>query len=147
MQSSTDQRNLSWKGIDFVSLLTLNGRIKLKTRVGEYQRARALSGLRGQADLIYRNRVFYLIAVVEAPEASQYQAKETLGVDLGIHNLATDSDGEVFSGKQVEQTRQRYSKLKLPSKEPRQHRRIDLRRGSSRLFQAGNAASRGIRTT
>ena len=49
--------------------------------------------LRGQADLIYRNRVFYLIAVVDVPEAPQYDAKETLGVDLGIQNLATDSDG------------------------------------------------------
>ena len=60
-----DQRNLSWKGIDFVSLLTLNGRIKLQTRVGEYQRTKASFGLRGQADLIYRNHAFYLIAVVE----------------------------------------------------------------------------------
>ena len=55
--------------------------------------------------------LFYLIAVVEAPESPQYQAKETLGMDLGVQNLATDSDGEVFSGKQVEQTRQRYSEV------------------------------------
>jgi putative transposase len=43
-----DQRNLSWKGIDSVSLSTLKGRIKLRTSVGEYQRTRAMSGLRGQ---------------------------------------------------------------------------------------------------
>src|SRR3972149_4610630 len=36
-----DQRNLSWKGVDRISLITLNGRIKLRTRIGEYQRARA----------------------------------------------------------------------------------------------------------
>jgi hypothetical protein len=49
-----DQRNLSWKkGIDCVSLLTLNGRLQLPTRVGDYQRARASLGLRGQTDLIY----------------------------------------------------------------------------------------------
>ena len=36
-----DQRNLSWKGIDLVSLITLNGRMKLGTRIGAYQRARA----------------------------------------------------------------------------------------------------------
>jgi transposase len=31
-----------------------------------------------------------------------------LGVDLGIVNLATDSDGETYSGEAVERTRQRY---------------------------------------
>jgi len=106
-----DQRNLSWKGIDRVSPITLDGRIKLATRVGEYQRARA-NTLRGQADLIYRKGIFYLIAVVDVPEQSQYEPKGTLGVDLGIKNLATDSDGQVFSGKQVEKTRQRYSRLR-----------------------------------
>jgi putative transposase len=50
--------------------------------------------------------------VVKDPEAPQLQAKETLGVDLGIQNLATDSDGEVCSGKQVEQTRRRYNELR-----------------------------------
>src|SRR5487761_1234804 len=106
-----DQRNLSWKGIDRVSLITLNGRIKLQTRIGEYQRSRA-DRLRGQADLLYLRGVFYLVAVVDAPEESQYDPEGTLGVDLGIENLATDSDGEVFSGKRVEKTRQRYSKLR-----------------------------------
>jgi putative transposase len=93
-------------------MITLDGRIKLQTRIGEYQRERA-NGLRGQADLIYRNGVFYLIAAVDLPEEPQYQAKEgTLGIDLGIENLATDSDGEIFSGKQVENTRRRYSALR-----------------------------------
>ena len=106
-----DQRNLSWKGIDQVSLITLEGRIKLPTKIGEYQRARA-HRLRGQADLIYRKGIFYLIAVADAPEESEYISKETLGVDLGIENLATDSDGEVFLGRKVEKTRKRYNKLR-----------------------------------
>ena len=106
-----DQRNLSWKGIDRVSLITLDGRIKLQTRIGEYQRSRA-DRLRGQADLLYRRGVFYLIAVVDAPEQSEYDPRGTLGVDFGIENLATDSDGEVFSGSRVEETRQRYSILR-----------------------------------
>jgi len=137
-----DQRNLSWKGVDCVSLLTLNGRIQLPTRVGEYQRTKASFGLRGQADLIYRNRVFYLIAVVEAPESPQYQAKETLGMDLGVHNLATDSDGELFSGKQVERTRQRYSELRASlqrAKRASQHRsaqrKLKIISGRERRFK------------
>ena len=138
-----DQRNLSWaKGIDFVSLLTLNGRTKLQTRVGEYQREKALFGLRGQADLLCRNGVFYLISVVEAPEAPRYQPKETLGVDLGVQNLATDSDGEVFSGKQVEKTRQRYSELraslqraKRASRHRSAQRKLKIISGKERRFK------------
>ncbi len=108
-----DQRNLTWKnGIDSVSLITLNGRIKLATRVGEYQRERA-GGLRGQADLIYRNHVFYLIALIDVEEEeSRYDVEGTLGIDLGIENLAIDSDGEIFSGEQAEKIRHRYFVLR-----------------------------------
>jgi len=106
-----DQRNLSWKGIDRVSLITLEGRIKLSTRIGDYQRARA-DRIRGQADLIYRKGVFYLVAVVDAPEENEFEPRGMLGVDLGIENIATDSDGQVFSGKKVEAVRSRYNRLR-----------------------------------
>jgi transposase len=88
-----DQRNLSWKGLDKVYLSdnTVQGRIKLRTRIGEYQKSRS-DRIRGQADLIYKNGAFYLIAVVDAPEQSEFDPVETLGVDLGIENIATDSE-------------------------------------------------------
>ena len=104
-----DQRNLSWKGLDAASIMTVKGRMKLNTRIGDYQRARA-GRLRGQADLIYRRGIFYLVAVVDAPEHPQYEPVDTLGIDLGIENIATDSDGETFSGQKVEKVRQRYNR-------------------------------------
>lgn len=106
-----DQRNLSWKGLDRVSLITLQGRLKLQTRIGEYQMSRA-DRIRGQADLIYKNGVFYLITVVDAPEESEFDPVGALGVDLGIENIATDSDGQVFSGENVERVRKHYNKLR-----------------------------------
>ncbi len=106
-----DQRNLSWKGLDRVSLTTLSGRIKIRTRIGDYQKARA-DRICGQADLIYRNGVFYLIAVVDAPEESEYEPKGILGIDLGIENIATDSDRRIFSGKKVEHVRKKYNRLR-----------------------------------
>jgi putative transposase len=105
-----DQRN-SKVGIDRVSLITLDGRLKLRTRVGQYQRAR-FDRIRGQSDLVYRNGVFYLIVVVDASEQSEFDAVGNLGVDLGIENIATDSDGQVFESKKVEHTRQRYNRLR-----------------------------------
>lgn len=108
-----DQRNLSWKGLDRVSISTIKGRMILKTRIGDYQKQHLHSKVvRGQADLIYRNDSFYLAVVVDAPEKTPYEPKDILGVDLGIVNIATDSTGEHFSGKKVDETRERYASLR-----------------------------------
>ncbi len=106
-----DQRSLSWKGLERVSMVSLTGRITLKTRIGDYQRTKT-GRLRGQADLIYRRDTFYLIAVVDVREEELYEAKGTLGVDLGIENLATDSDGQIFKGMRVEKVRKRFNRLR-----------------------------------
>jgi putative transposase len=104
-----DQRN-SRIGIDTVSIMTLQGRLKLPTRIGEYQKAR-FDRVRGQCDLIYRNSVFYLIVVVDAPEKSEeYDPVGALGVDLGIENIAVDSVRQIFESKKVEQVRKHYNK-------------------------------------
>ena len=106
-----DQRILSWKGLEKVSLVTLGGRQVIPVRMGDYQKAR-MDRIRGQADLILSNGLFYLGVVVEVAEESPYDPKGVLGVDLGIKYLAVDSDGEVHSGEQVNQTRYRLDSLK-----------------------------------
>ena len=106
-----DQRILSWKKLEAVSLATLQGRQVVPIRFGEYQKAR-LDRIRGQADLMLVKGIFYLCAVVEVSEESPYDPKGVLGVDLGIKNLAVDSDGEVHSGEQTTNTREQLDSLK-----------------------------------
>lgn len=106
-----DQRILSWRGLESVSVLTIEGRKIIPIRIGEYQTAR-MDRVRGQVDLIIRNGIFYLAVVVDVPEQTPYDPVGTLGVDLGIVNLATDSDGTVFSGELVDNTRERYAALR-----------------------------------
>lgn len=106
-----DQRILSWKGLDSASILTVKGRILVPIRMGEYQRTR-MDRIRGQADLILRKGTFYLAVVVEAPEATKLDAVGVLGVDLGIVNLAVDSDGVAYKGDNVEKTMVRTEELK-----------------------------------
>ncbi|MCX9086652.1 MAG: transposase [Candidatus Methanoperedens sp.] len=106
-----DQRILSWRKLEAVSILTIGGRQTIPIRIGEYQRVR-LDRIRGQADLILRDDIFYLAVVVEVPEASKFDAVGTLGIDLGIVNLATDNDGESFSGKQIDTVREKNAVLK-----------------------------------
>ena len=106
-----DQRILSWKGLDTVSILTIQGRIRVPIVVGAYQ-AERLDRIRGQADLIYRKGTFYLAVVVDVLESTPIEPVTVLGVDLGIKNLAVDSDGMIFSGEKVDKIRSKMDKLK-----------------------------------
>lgn len=92
-----DSRIMSFKGAENVSLWTLTGRQLVPIRMGDYQRGR-MDRQRGEADLILRDGVFYLAVCLDAPEPSPADPVGTLGVDLGIVNLAADSDGNTHSG-------------------------------------------------
>ena len=106
-----DSRVMSFKGLNTVSLLTLSGRVFVPFRVGSYQEAR-LNAIKGQADLLYRNGVFYLAVTLDVPTPPLEEMTDTLGIDLGIINLATDSEGETFSGEAVEKNRKRHHALR-----------------------------------
>jgi putative transposase len=138
-----DQRILSWKGRDRVSLLTLGGRIIAPV---VYQgRWLAVTGttLRGAADLIYRDGEFYLAVVIDVPEPPKGPVPDRwLGVDLGIVNLATDSDGTAYTGKAVRAIRYRNRKLRqrLQSKGTKSAKRLlrKRRRQESRFARDMN---------
>jgi IS605 OrfB family transposase len=101
-----DERLLGWKGPAHVSLLTLHGRALIAMVYGEYQ-AGQMPRLKGQVDLVYRDGTFYLYATIEVPEDTPIQPTRFLGVDLGIANIATDSDGNSYTGEPIEIVRQR----------------------------------------
>lgn len=101
-----DDRILGWKGMDKVSLWTLNGREVMPLVYGQYQSER-FDRLKGQVDLVSRDGRFYLYATVDVPEDAPVQPTRFLGVDLGIANLLTDSDGHMSPGDTIERTRQR----------------------------------------
>lgn len=88
------------------SILTLAGRIRMPLHVCAYHAARLRQAtVRGQADLVYQHGRWYLLLVVAVPEPVCASREEFLGIDLGIVNLATDSDGAMYSGADVERTR------------------------------------------
>ncbi|HET8853025.1 MAG TPA: hypothetical protein VFN02_10905 [Ktedonobacteraceae bacterium] len=82
-----DERVMSFKGIDTVSLLTISGRVLVPFRFGAYQQSQ-MSAIKGQADLLSRNGMFYLAVTLDVPEPTPDEVTDTLGVDLGIINLA-----------------------------------------------------------
>ncbi len=105
-----DSRILSYKS-DSVSVWTVEGRQKIPFRAGEHQK-RMLKHQKGESDLVYVKGKFYLLATCDIPDTEEETFSDVLGVDLGIVNLATDSDGQTFSGEQVEKVRQRHARLK-----------------------------------
>jgi putative transposase len=108
-----DARTYRLMSMDRVSLNTLDGRVVCRLLLGPRQHEMLVDPAWevGGADLIRRRGVYYLHVTQsrEAPDTPE-QAPEggTLGVDLGIVNLATDSDGEAFSGTAVKKARARY---------------------------------------
>jgi putative transposase len=50
--------------------------------------------------------------VIDLPEEELIFSDEALGVDFGMVNIATTSDGKIFSGNKCNEVRQKYSKIK-----------------------------------
>jgi len=124
---------------DEVSILTTaEGRQKIPFVCGEKQR-QLLENRHGQSGLVLVDGKFYLLACcnVEAPEPSG--VTDYLGVDLGIINIATDSDGSVYSGSNVNGLRHRHRRLrqKLQSKGTKSATRLlNKRRSKESRFVA-----------
>lgn len=106
-----DQRILSFKGLDTVSILSLDGRLKIPIVFGSYAKLEQRR-IRGQADLFYHKGNLFLCLVIEIPDGTSIDPKGTLGIDMGIVNIATDSDGNTFSGKQIDIVREKTTTLK-----------------------------------
>ncbi|GLI46280.1 RNA-guided endonuclease InsQ/TnpB family protein [Methanoculleus bourgensis] len=92
-----------------MSIWTLEGRIKLRYSKPAY--FPAVTTVK-QTDLVYRDGAFWLYATVETPDTEPAEPTEYLGVDLGVVNIATTSDGEAFSSAATEKVRQRYGRLR-----------------------------------
>lgn len=126
-----DDRLVSFNGLDEASLLTLEGRIKVPMILGTYQKG-VVEGrrIRGQADLILVDGIFYLMLAVELPDGAPIDSTEFLGVDLGVANIATTSDGERMTGDKLRGIRRRYARLrrKLQAKGTKSAKRLLKRR-------------------
>ena len=66
--------------------------------------------LRGQVDLVYRDGQFHLYATAQVPTPEPTPVTDFLGVDLGLANLATDSDPDTapYGGGDVERVRRKH---------------------------------------
>ncbi|MGQ9768887.1 MAG: RNA-guided endonuclease InsQ/TnpB family protein [Anaerolineae bacterium] len=107
-----DDRILSWyTNRSEVSIWTVDGRQRIPYGAGERQRE-LLQFRFGETDLVFFNGMFFLLATCELPDPEPRDVAEALGVDLGVTNIATTSDGDVLTSEPVERNRQRMQRLR-----------------------------------
>ena len=130
-----DARCLSWQIPEqvggreaTVSIWTTHGRCK-NVRVLAAACELVLLRIRsiGETDLVRRDGKWYLYATVEAPAAALTDPiNGFVGVDMGIVNIATSSDGDMAAGAQLNRYRERQLNLRkrLQAKKTSSARRL-----------------------
>ena len=135
-----DARCFRMKGVSSAELTTTQGRHSFSLAHGGKQREQLSQGTTGEADLLFVGGNYYLSIAVKFPDPPKADTSGgVLGVDMGIVELATDSEGQSFSGAAVKAVRCRV----------REHRRqVQKKRSRSaykRLQKINRRASRFTR--
>jgi putative transposase len=109
-----DDRCLSWQ-LDrrTVSIWTTAGRFGgIRFACSDAQMARLRAYRQGESDLVHRDGKWFLHATCDVPVPGLADPRGFLGVDLGIANIATTSDGTRHSGKYLNRQRHRARQLR-----------------------------------
>ena len=132
-----DQRILSYSvEASTVSIRALEGRLKIPFVCGEHQR-KMLANRKGETDLAFVRGKWYAMANCSTADPAPAAPRGFLGVDLGVAQIAADSDGNLYSGSEIKSVRHRQRRLraKLQSKQTRSaKRRLQKLSGKERRF-------------
>jgi len=105
-----DARCFKMQGVSSASLTTTQGRHSFSLAHGGKQREQLSQGTTGEADLLFADGNYYLSIAVKFPDPPKADTSGgILGVDMGIVELATDSEGQSFSGEALTNIRDRAS--------------------------------------
>ncbi|MCO6006764.1 transposase [Actinoallomurus purpureus] len=98
-----DDRNLSWNyDAQTVSIWTLDGRIKnIRFVCSPGALKQLIEHRKGESDLVHRDGKWFLVATLDVVEPEVFAPRDWIGVDRGIVNLATTSDGDNHQGRRL----------------------------------------------
>ncbi|WP_460808334.1 RNA-guided endonuclease InsQ/TnpB family protein [Micromonospora zhanjiangensis] len=127
-----DARMLSWQhDARTVSIWTVDGRVKSVAFTGSPDQVKAVASLPvGECDLVHRDGMWFLYATIDVPEPELIDPDGFLGVDMGIANIAYDSDGTGYAGATLNGYRRRQLRLRkrLQAKGTQSAKRLLARR-------------------
>ena len=123
-----------------VGITLITGRRKFNLLIGNYQRGLLRGYKPTSATLVKRrNGDYYIQICVDVPTQPTGKTPRTIGVDLGRKSIAATSTEKTWSGEQLNQVRDRYSRVRanVQSKRTKSAKRL-LRRlsGRERRFQS-----------
>lgn len=148
-----DARCFTLHGVSAASLTTVRGRFRFSLAHGGKQREQLAAGTIGEADLLFRDGSYYLSISVKTPDPSPANTSGgVLGVDLGIVNLANDSEGTTYSGAAIKAKRRQTERSvrllqKAGTKSAKRHLKKISRRRSHYRCDTNHCIAKQIVTT
>ncbi|QYX79720.1 transposase [Streptomyces akebiae] len=157
-----DDRCLSWQyDARTVSVWTAAGRMKgIRFACSSDQFKTLVQYRKGESDLVQRGGKWFLIATCDIPDPEVYEPADWIGVDRGIVNLATTSDGTNHQGRrlsryrrwqarkraelQTRQTRSATRRLARRAQKERRHAAQVNHRISKEIVSVAQRTGRGI---
>jgi putative transposase len=104
-----DSRIMTYKPNNIVSLWCIGGRQKISFVC---HNPKYLPYIKGEADLVYKKGKFYLFQTVDVPEEDVEDVEEFIGVDMGLLEIASLSNGKNFSSKKLNDYREKRQKVR-----------------------------------
>jgi len=104
-----DPKILTYKPDDIISIWTINGRQKIPFVC---HNRNYLPYIKGEADLLYKNNKFFLFQTIEVPDKDIEDVEEFIGIDLGLVDIATLSNGQNFNSKELFDYREKRQKVR-----------------------------------
>jgi putative transposase len=139
---SYDSRILSYNPNDTVSIWSIGGRLEIPFVC--YNR-NYLPYIKGEADLVFKKGKFFLCQTVDTQEENLEAVEAFIGVDMGIVEIATLSNGESFNSKEFTEYRKKRQKVRssLQSKGTKNAKRV-LKRLSGKERKHGTIVNHTI---
>lgn len=93
---------------EIVSLNTIYGRINVPLCLGKFQRDHLKNVEPTFSNIITKNKKWYINFIIKKDKKVISNITNTIGVDLGIYNIAVTSTGKFFSGKKIKHRRELF---------------------------------------
>jgi len=109
-----DRRIFEYREADNqVSLTTVDGRERIALDLGNYQ-AGKLKGQKPTSATLCKHRdgQLYIHIQVKSEPPNPQRSDDVMGVDLGRSDIAVTSEGESWSGKEIQQKRDRFARTR-----------------------------------
>jgi len=132
-----DARIFSFREKDWsVSLTLVGGRERFLVDVGSYQKGKLSGFTPTSATLVkHQNGTYSVNIQVKNDAPSPQKSQGVIGVDLGRRDVAVTSEGESFSGQQITEIRDRYSRVRASLQKKASEGTRSTRRRARRILQ------------